>query len=59
MIALLRALVDAIHNIVGRRNSAPPAGCLAMKSKLDPAHFFHMIDGVIQKHTHIKIVATR
>jgi len=31
---------------------------VSSKSKLDPANFFKMIDGVVEKHPHIKIVAT-
>ena len=31
---------------------------VSAKSKLDPANFFAMIDGVADKHPHIKVVAT-
>src|SRR6476660_6413850 len=31
---------------------------VSSKSKLDPANFFKMVDGVVEKHPHIKIVAT-
>src|SRR3954463_3223535 len=31
---------------------------VSSKSRLDPANFFKMIDGVVEKHPHIKIVAT-
>ena len=31
---------------------------VSSKSNLDPANFFRMIDGVVAKHPHIKIVAT-
>ncbi len=31
---------------------------VSSKSKLDTANFFAMIDGVVQKHPHVKVVAT-
>lgn len=60
---LISRIAENVDVLVGneedlQKGMGIPGPEVASKSKLDPSHFFKMIDEVIQKHPQIKIVAT-
>ncbi|HWD18553.1 MAG TPA: PfkB family carbohydrate kinase [Verrucomicrobiae bacterium] len=62
-VAVLDKIVRNVDVLVGNEEDLQlglgiPGPAVAAKSKLDPSAFFSLIDSVIKKHPHIKIVAT-
>jgi 2-dehydro-3-deoxygluconokinase len=62
-VAVLDRIVKNVDVLVGNEEDLQkglgiPGPEVAAKSKLDPSAFFGMIDTVIKKHPHVKIVAT-
>jgi 2-dehydro-3-deoxygluconokinase len=61
--AVLDRIVKNVDVLVGNEEDLQkglgiPGPEVAAKSKLDPSAFFGMIDTVVKKHPHVKIVAT-
>jgi 2-dehydro-3-deoxygluconokinase len=62
-VAVLDRIVKNVDVLVGNEEDLQkglgiPGPEVAAKSKLDPSAFFGMIDTVVKKHPHVKIVAT-
>jgi 2-dehydro-3-deoxygluconokinase len=62
-VAVLDRIVKNVDVLVGneedlQKGLGVPGPEVAAKSKLDPSAFFGMIDTVVKKHPHVKIVAT-
>jgi 2-dehydro-3-deoxygluconokinase len=62
-VAVLDRIVKNVDVLVGNEEDLQkglgiPGPEVAAKSKLDPSAFFGMIDTVLKKHPHVKIVAT-
>jgi 2-dehydro-3-deoxygluconokinase len=62
-VAVLDRIVKNVDVLVGNEEDLQkglgiPGPEVAAKSKLDPSAFFGMIDRVVKKHPHVKIVAT-
>jgi 2-dehydro-3-deoxygluconokinase len=62
-VAVLDRIVKNVDVLVGNEEDLQkglgiPGPEVAAKSKLDPSAFFGMIDQVVKKHPHVKIVAT-
>ena len=62
-VAVLDKIVKNVDVLVGNEEDLQkglgiPGPEVAAKSKLDPSAFFGMIDTVVKKHSHVKIVAT-
>jgi 2-dehydro-3-deoxygluconokinase len=62
-VAVLDRIVKNVDVLVGNEEDLQmglgiPGPEVAAKSKLDPSAFFGMIDNVVKKHPHIKIIAT-
>jgi 2-dehydro-3-deoxygluconokinase len=62
-VAVLDRVVKNVDVLVGNEEDLQkglgiPGPEVAAKSKLDPSAFFGMIDTVVKKHPHVKIVAT-
>jgi 2-dehydro-3-deoxygluconokinase len=62
-VAVLDKIVKNVDVLVGNEEDLQkglgiPGPEVAAKSKLDPSAFFGMIDTVVKKHPHVKIVAT-
>ncbi|MCX6626279.1 MAG: PfkB family carbohydrate kinase [Candidatus Solibacter sp.] len=62
-VAVLDRIVKNVDVLVGNEEDLQkglgiPGPEVAAKSKLDPSAFFAMIDTVVKKHPHVKIVAT-
>ena len=62
-VAVLDRIVKNVDVLVGNEEDLQkglgiPGPEVAAKSKLDPSVFFGMIDQVVKKHPHVKIVAT-
>jgi 2-dehydro-3-deoxygluconokinase len=62
-VAVLDRIVKNVDVLVGNEEDLQmglgiPGPEVAAKSKLDPSAFFGMIDKVVNKHPHIKIIAT-
>ena len=62
-VAVLDRIVKNVDVLVGNEEDLQkglgiPGPEVAAKSKLDPSVFFGMIDTVVKKHPHVKIVAT-
>jgi 2-dehydro-3-deoxygluconokinase len=62
-VAVLDRIVKNVDVLVGNEEDLQkglgiPGPEVAAKSKLDPSVFFAMIDSVVKKHPHVKIVAT-
>jgi len=62
-VAVIRRIVENVDVLVGNEEDLQmglgiPGPEMAAKSKLDPSHFFGMIDRVVEQHPQIKIVAT-
>ena len=59
----LGTIVENVDVLVGNEEDLQhglgiPGPAVAAKSKLDPSVFFGMIDEVVKKHKHVKVVAT-
>ena len=59
----LATIVENVDVLVGNEEDLQkglgiPGPEVAAKSKLDPSVFFGMIDNVVKKHSHVKVVAT-
>ena len=62
-LAVIAKIVEHVDVLVGNEEDLQmglgiPGPEVAAKSKLDPSAFFGMIDKVVAKHPHVKIVAT-
>jgi len=62
-VEVIKKIVEHVDVLVGNEEDLQkglgiPGPEVSKKSKLDPSTFFGMIDKVIEKHSHIKIVAT-
>jgi len=62
-LSVIKRIVENVDVIVGNEEDLQmglgiPGPDITAKSKLDPSKFFGMIDRVIEKYPHIKIVAT-
>ena len=62
-VAVLDRIVKNVDVLVGNEEDLQkglgiPGPEVAAKSKLDPSAFFGMIDTVVKKHPHVKVVAT-
>jgi 2-dehydro-3-deoxygluconokinase len=62
-LAVIARIVEHVDVLVGNEEDLQmglgiPGPEVAAKSKLDPSAFFGMIDKVVAKHPHVKIVAT-
>ena len=62
-VAVIARIVENVDVLVGNEEDLQmglgiPGPEVAAKSKLDPSAFFGMIDSVIEKYPHVKIVAT-
>ena len=62
-VAVLDRIVKNVDVLVGNEEDLQkglgiPGPEVAAKSKLDPSAFFGMIDNVVKKHPHVKVVAT-
>jgi 2-dehydro-3-deoxygluconokinase len=62
-VATIGRIVENVDVLVGNEEDLQkglgiPGPEVAAKSKLDPSAFFGMIDRVVKKHPHVKIVAT-
>src|SRR5437764_12134789 len=62
-VAVLGKIIKNVDVLVGNEEDLQkglgiPGPEVAAKSKLDPSVFFAMIDSVVKKHPHVKIVAT-
>src|SRR5271169_3437184 len=62
-LAVIAKIVEHVDVLVGNEEDLQmglgiPGPEVAAKSKLDPSAFFGMIDTVVKKHPHVKIVAT-
>jgi len=61
--SIINRIVEHVDVLVGNEEDLQkglgiPGPEVAAKSKLDPAAFFGMIDRVLDKHPHVKVVAT-
>ncbi len=59
----INSIVENVDVLVGNEEDLQkglgiPGPEVAAKSKLDPSVFFAMIDNVVKKHPHVKVVAT-
>jgi len=62
-VEVIKKIVEHVDVLVGNEEDLQkglgiPGPEVSKKSKLDPSTFFGMIDKVIEKHSHVKIVAT-
>lgn len=62
-IAVIGRIVENVDVLVGNEEDLQkglgiPGPEVAAKSKLDPSAFFGMIDRVVQRHPHVRIIAT-
>lgn len=62
-VEVINSIVNNVDVLVGNEEDLQkglgiPGPSVASRSKLDPASFFEMIDKVIDKYPHIKVVAT-
>jgi 2-dehydro-3-deoxygluconokinase len=62
-VEVIKKIVEHVDVLVGNEEDLQkglgiPGPEVSQKSKLDPSTFFGMIDKVIEKHSHVKIVAT-
>jgi 2-dehydro-3-deoxygluconokinase len=62
-VSMIGKIVENVDVLVGNEEDLQkglgiPGPEVAAKSKLDPSAFFGMIDTVVKKHPHVKIVAT-
>ena len=62
-VEVIKKIVEHVDVLVGNEEDLQkglgiPGPEVSKKSKLDPSTFFRMIDKVIEKHSHVKIVAT-
>ena len=62
-VEIISTIVENVDVLVGNEEDLQkglgiPGPEVAAKSKLDPSVFFGMIDNVVKKHPHVKVVAT-
>ena len=62
-VEIISTIVEDVDVLVGNEEDLQkglgiPGPEVAAKSKLDPSVFFGMIDNVVKKHPHVKVVAT-
>jgi 2-dehydro-3-deoxygluconokinase len=62
-VEIINTIVQNVDVLVGNEEDLQkglgiPGPEVAAKSKLDPSVFFAMIDNVVKKHPHVKVVAT-
>jgi 2-dehydro-3-deoxygluconokinase len=62
-VEIINTIVENVDVLVGNEEDLQkglgiPGPEVAAKSKLDPSVFFAMIDNVVKKHPHVKVVAT-
>lgn len=62
-VEVIKKIVEHVDVLVGNEEDLQkglgiPGPEVSKKSKLDPSTFFGMIDKVVEKHSHVKIVAT-
>ena len=62
-VEIIGSIVENVDVLVGNEEDLQkglgiPGPEVAAKSKLDPSVFFGMIDNVVKKHPHVKVVAT-